>query len=314
MTDGRTVLAVRVMGGLGNQLFQLAAALHLRDAIGVPVVLDRQFYAQEWDSMDPRHFEFDELPHGFTVIRGRGSASRLRALPRIVHRRLVTRGAPVILVDHAIGAAQAGDRSDPRTRAIAELAEHDPPRFQSAALARMSASSMRPLLEARIPTALLPEQDAPYVGVHCRLGDYLDPQWRSRLGAVDPTSLIALGRTLSRRHGDLPIRVFTDSPEILRHLCPTSAVGPYEISSARSSWDALAEMARSQAFVMSNSTLSWWAGFIATTYRDEDIEVLTPHPWRVTESFSDEFLHMADWTRYERTLLPDSADLSPFTG
>jgi hypothetical protein len=300
------------MGGLGNQLFQLAVAIHLRDVIGVPVVLDRQFYFHEFTMMDPRDFEISQLPHGFTVIRERGRSTRFRALPRALHRRLITRWARVDRIDNAIRAARETNAPDPRSRALAELAASEPPWFQSAFAPQANATAMRALLETRIPAAFVPERKAPYIGVHSRLGDYLNQHWQNDLGATDPASLIELGRQLSQKHGGLPIRVFTDSPEVFEHLCPESRVGPYEMSDAVSSWDALTGMARSHAFVMSNSTLSWWAAFIATTYRDEEVDILMPHPWHLKTRTRDELLRIPGWTRFERCLLPASADLSPF--
>ena len=89
-------------------------------------------------------------------------------------------------------------------------------------------------------------------------------------------------------------------------------MGPYEISDAVSSWDALTGMARSHAFVMANSTLSWWAAFITTFYRPAPIEVLVPFPWYQHPQRFDELLPLPEWTRYERSLLPDSAEFTPW--
>lgn len=313
MTDPRTVIALRFTGGLGNQLFELAAALHLRDVIGVPVVIDRLLYSRGYAFRDPRRFEVDELPHGFTLIRGRGRSSRMRALPRAIHRRIVTRGARVISLDQAAAEARATTPLDPGARALIELSEMYPPWFESASTALANAPRLRTLFEARIPKAFQPEPDAAYIGVHSRLGDYLDPEHRGRLGPTDPAQLLELGQELSERHGGLPIRVFTDSPALFAHRCPESTTGPYVLSDASTSWDVLEGMARSHAFVMSNSTLSWWAAFIATALRDEPAEVLMAHPWWVDAEGTrarEELLVIPGWTRYERRLLPDSIDLS----
>lgn len=315
MTERRTVISLRFTGGLGNQLFELAAALHLRDVIGVPVVIDRLLYSDGYAFRDPRRFEVDELPHGFTLIRGRGRTGRLRALPRALHRRLVTRGARVISLEEAAAEARASDRTDPSALALIELSEMYPPWFESAVTALANATRLRALLEARIPMAFEPERVSPYIGVHSRLGDYLDPAHRYRLGPTDPASLLEIGQRLSAEHGGLPIRVFTDSPALFRQLCPESSVGPYEISDATSSWDALAGMARSHSFVMSNSTLSWWAAFIASVHRDEPAEILMPTPWWVDAHDSEsreQLLCVPGWTRFERRILSDSVDLSAF--
>ena len=312
MSDRRTVISLRVLGGLGNQLFELAAALHLRDVIGLPVVLDRQFYLEEQTSMDHRELEIDQLPHGFTVIRGRGQSTRLRALPRALHQRVLTRGAPVRLYNEIVAEFRGATDPDATAKAVLELDDQQPPFFQSVLAPQTTAVQMRRLLETRIPLAFTPETESPYIGVHSRLGDYLNEEWRDTLGATDPATLLQLGRELSRKHGDLPIRVFTDSPEIFRSLWPEATMGPYELSTAISPWDVLTEMARSHAFVMSNSTLSWWGAFLATTSRESAVDVCIPYPWYTEPGPHDRLLMMPGWTRFERSVLPESIDLSGF--
>jgi hypothetical protein len=215
-------------------------------------------------------------------------------------------------IDDAIRKAAVGVNLDPISEFYAELAETNPPWFQSASAALSNTATLRSLLEHRIPTAFTRETVAPYIGVHSRLGDFLEKNVNGFIGATDPASLMERGRELSEKHGGLPIRVFTDSPEIFGRLCPESRVGPYELSAAISPWDALTEMARSHAFVMSNSTLSWWAAFIATTYRDEPTDVLMPQPWMSRPGTWDELLPLKEWTRFERSLLSESVDISEF--
>lgn len=262
--------------------------------------------------MDHRELEIDQLPHGFTVIRGRGQSSRLAALPRALHKRVLTRGAPVRLFNDRVAEFRGAADPDEIARAVLELDDQQPPFFQSALAPLTTATQMRRLLETRIPRAFTPETDSPYIGVHSRLGDYLNKQWRDSLGATCPVALLQLGRELSAKHGDLPIRVFTDSPEIFRSLCPEATMGPYELSNAVSPWDALTEMARSHAFVMSNSSLSWWAAFLATTSRDTAVDVLMPSPWYQEPGPHDRLLMMPGWTRFERALLAETTDLSGF--
>jgi len=312
MTDRSSVISVRISGGLGNQLFQLALAIHLRDVIGVPVVLDRQFYSQEQRLWDQRSFEIGALQHGFRVLRGRGQSTRLRAFPRLLKQRIITRGAKLERIDDVIRRAAVAVNRDPIAESYAALAEAEPPWFQYSGAALSNTATLRSVLERRIPTAFMRESVSPYIGVHSRLGDYLRKGVDDFLGATDPSSLMEHGRQLSQKHGGLPIRVFTDSPEIFGDLCPESRVGPYELSTAISSWDALTEMARSHAFVMSNSTLSWWAAFLVTAYRDEPTDVLIPYPWMAQPEPRDDLLLLPEWTRFERSLLSESVDISEF--
>ena len=217
----------------------------------------------------------------------------------------------MILFNDAVAEARATDDSTPPARALIELTQHEPPYWRSPNPPLSNQETLRSVLKSRIPLAFQPETDAPYFGVHSRLGDYLNDSWRDFLGPTDPSLLLELGRQLSQKHGGLPIRVFTDSPAVFQELCPELTTGQYEISDAVSSWDALTGMARSHAFVMSNITLSWWAAFIATTYRSDPVDVLMPFPWHVTPDRADDLLPLPEWTRYERRLLPASAASNP---
>jgi hypothetical protein len=154
---------------------------------------------------------------------------------------------------------------------------------------------------ARLPDAAAPAA-VPAVAVHMRLGDY----------ATDPLATRMMGLTHAGYFrdaiprvravvGDLPIRVFTDSPELCRTTYLDGLPGAIEMSSAEGPWDALREMSACAAIVMSNSTLSWWAAFVATVIERRPIPVVMPQPWFAEPTPADDLLWLPEWRRAPRT-------------
>ena len=302
----RPVLVVRVHGGLGNQLFEFAMALHLQEVLGERVVLDVTVYerasSQRVDEPTPRAFELAGFAHGLHTIQYRtGSLFAARTIRRRLHRALLLRGAGAVRLDALLRQPEelAARFTDPIVRGASG------PWFQSAAPALAVRHSLRERFALVAPRALEQERADPYVAVHCRLDDYLSERWSPELGVSDPQQLVALGHELSERHGGLPVKVFTDSPDLFARRWPPSLVGDHMIATETDAWEVLTGLARASALVMSNSTLSWWAAFTATPLAARDVEVLMPEPWLIEPSRRDQDLPVEGWSRFARRILED---------
>jgi hypothetical protein len=128
---------------------------------------------------------------------------------------------------------------------------------------------------------------------------------RRYFGVSDPTDLMARARERAHALGGLPVRVFTDSPDEFTRLVPGALGDGVALSAATDAWGVLAELSQSRAIVMANSSLSWWAAFIATMIRGDSVPVDMPRPWYAQESGADEVLPVAGWTPFARRLLVD---------
>jgi len=272
-------LAVRLVGGLGNQLFQVAAALHLRDIEGRPVVLDRGWYSSPAAREPWRRLEVRGATDGIRIVHGPWRLQQLGS-------RL---GTPFQVTE-----AHLSDD------ALARVSWHTlgvRGYFQFARIPAAVAPALRRAIGARIPEALDSAASDPYVAVHCRLGDYLsNTVVKDRFGVGNPAEMLARGQLMAATLGGLPVRVFTDSPNALAEMCPGVAGPGVEVSRAIEPWAVLAELARCSGMVMANSSLSWWAAFIATGLRGDAIEVQFPTPWYASASVADHLLLADGWT------------------
>ena len=93
-------------------------------------------------------------------------------------------------------------------------------------------------------------------------------------------------------YGELPLRVFTDSPEQVegefQGLPYAFEVAPN--TPELSPWETVASMARSRAIVMSNSSFSWWAAWLMRQ-RDPSVRVIAPRPWVADGASAHELLY-----------------------
>jgi hypothetical protein len=141
------------------------------------------------------------------------------------------------------------------------------------------------------------------IGIHVRLGDYVTSQTtQAHHGVTNAAYFAEAVAKLRERVGDLPIRVFTDSPEAFKSAYLEALAGDVEISEAAGSWDALNQISSCSAIVMSNSSFSWWAAFIATVLRGAPIPVVMPTPWYAADSAADKHLSVDGWQQMRRLI------------
>ena len=107
-----------------------------------------------------------------------------------------------------------------------------------------------------------------YQAVHVRRGDFAD--YADSYGLISPEFY---ERNIDR---NLPIVLCTDSIEdsmdVIASIDPEIVLGPSESNA----WQVLRIMAQAEHVVLSNSTLSWWGGFLAAK---KGGRVIQPQPF-----------------------------------
>jgi hypothetical protein len=138
------------------------------------------------------------------------------------------------------------------------------------------------------------------IGVHVRLGDYVsDPLATGMMGLTSPAYYADAVADLRSELGALPVRVFTDSPGLVTDVL-AGVPGPLDVARVADSWSALRALSSCAAIVLSNSTFSWWAAFVATELDGRAVPVVMPEPWFAEPSPADELLWVPGWRRRER--------------
>ncbi|HMN95811.1 MAG TPA: alpha-1,2-fucosyltransferase [Phycisphaerales bacterium] len=304
MTDGRAAaprceVVVRLLGGLGNQLFQYAAGRAVAESTGGRLLLDAALLgAPASAGTAQRRFALERL--GLTAIddaiaepaaaTGHTLAERVlttrglwRAM-RLLRRSRLRIGSTLGCFDRMDGAPPAPIPADVRRvvltgywqsrRCFAPIE----PALRTELLARFGAAASEPGA-ARAAEATRREgsrgaasapaapssEEAATAALHVRRGDYLDP----RVARVHPPLPAHYYRdallAIAARRPISKARLFSDDPA--RAQAELEAVGipvPVEAGSAAGSGalDDLVAMSRCGALVTANSSLSWWAAWL----------------------------------------------------
>ena len=129
------------------------------------------------------------------------------------------------------------------------------------------------------------------VVVHVRLGDYIN---NPAMGILGCTYYEKAFEFVSQRVLN-PMWVFTDSEEIVRGYLPNSYLERLEIVNSQdlSPGELLTCMRKGAFYVISNSTLAWWAAYLRD---NSEAPVIGPEQWFNSVVYSEELLPQ-DWIR-----------------
>lgn len=257
------ILRLQIKGGLGNQLFQYFAGLYLAQVSNRKFQIDVSWYLNQpisTSNLYPRVFELEKFN-----------------LPEEVESVIDTSFQSSVFMDRVT-------RRVPRQFGLklGSVFELRPDEFSKRSILRingywLSQNYLPPrneLLEFLIGNLKQPSnqylelvRESELVGplaIHVRLGDYLNfPEIFPVLGLDYYARSVAV---LKQSKGvDQPIWLFSDEPEkafnLLEGKLPISKViGPRDLPSSP---EVLALLSMSSAIICSNSTFSWWAGFLS---------------------------------------------------
>ena len=308
-------VTIAVTGGLGNQLFQFAAALAVAEASGREV---RLCY---------RMFDRPAARRAFLAAR-----RWMRGLWRDADGRyrldaMVRRPELLQVQDLARETSREEDRRDGLDRARLKRAFKDPEsRIQGCAVLRTSADVrhaaadpgsidgglvpliagfvqgdefVAPRLEVLRGSIRLPT-DSPYVrrwtararsrptvGVHVRRGDYTKKAFEGMFPLLQPEWYVHAAAAVRERHGDVGFLVVTDDPAWAR--ANLRLPGPVEIASGEhpaSPQEDLAVFAACAHHVVANSTFSWWGARLSRSGGT----VVAPTRWFMERELEPGFL------------------------
>ena len=277
---------VRLTGGLGNQLFQMTAALYLQKTTGSRVWCDTSWYDV---ANGHRTLEVASILREDEVCRIPATLARAVYWRR---NRRVRRWTLLAVYERV----PDDDLLERRPRRPALLDGF----FQRARYPM----AMQDELRTRLTPALEPMGTDETIGVHVRLGDYASSTYvRGRLGLTAP-SYFAEGIAAARAAvGSMPVRVWTDSPDLVEGFLGDAMPRNAEVAKGDDAWTALREMSRCRALVMSNSTLSWWAAFIASVLEPREMYVVMPRPWWAMPTSADVELVVPGWHQIGREIV-----------
>lgn len=245
--DEQQPVAVRLTGGVGNQLFGFACA-----------------YAQARRLQTWLQLEADAIA---------GDSSRPLGLLPLVDDQRVRLGDRVSDLDF-VELGFTFDRRVEEIRAGTRLIGW----FQSWRYFEQYRDEIRERIRAVELQSATPVNGpvGPHIAVQVRRGDYLRPRVRKFHGICSDQYFLEGVRWIREQLGSLPAIVYTDDLDFGGELvagmegATVDVPGPDE-----SALSVLLRMSHASAFVISNSSFGWWGAWLAENPR----VVIAPDPW-----------------------------------
>jgi hypothetical protein len=275
------VTSVRLIGGLGNQLFQVAAGLAIELKLGVSPKFDASWFAEKPTADTGRSLEVQHLV----------SSKSLRSYPRVLTRLAYSTRNPLLV-------RERGPEHD--VIASAELDRHSwlDGYYQFSKYPTLVADDLVPRIKRHMDS-LQPVSSMRDLAVHVRLGDYYEnPVTRAHHGLLEPSYFARALQCINADEFER-VLVFTDSPAVLMREYATVLPSSVVIAKTGGAWETLAAIAKCGGIVTSNSSLSWWAAFVACYY-SHGIPVVLPAPWLGTPGPADSNLSHPGWKTLAR--------------
>lgn len=245
--DEQAPVAVRLTGGVGNQLFGFACA-----------------YAQARRLHTWLQLETDAVV---------GDPTRpLGLLPLVDDRqvRLGDRASDLDFVELGFTYDRRVEEIRPGTRLIGWFQSwryFD--RYRDEIRDRIRASEQHADVRNRAPVE-------PHIALQVRRGDYLRPRVRQYHGICSDRYYLDGVREIRAQLGSLPAIVYTDDLDFGRHLVDGIEGAALDVPDPQEpALSVLLRMSRASAYVISNSSFGWWGAWLA----EHPQTVIAPDPW-----------------------------------
>ena len=284
MARSRDQLTAELQGGVGNQLFVLAAGLAQALRLGVPLQLETGRLNLTSSRHVRRELEISTLlPHLDYPV----------SLIQTPHTAVSALGRQIVL-------RLPGGRylREPRLDYWPEVEQALPGQilsgyFQSPSYFTHGAEAkMRGALTAL--SAELGVASSDQVFMHMRRGDYLLTRHQGYHGLASLDYFDRAARLVRHVQPQSRFRVFSDSPELI----PAEFLNYWDAELDReqnelSPLHALLLLASNSGLIMSNSSFSWWAAWLANQ-RHPDATFIAPRPW-LANGYSAHTLLTPNW-------------------
>lgn len=263
-------LTFRLQGGLGNQLFQLAAGLEATARLGV----DLELSVNSFTELNPRTYSLSPLESlGFTVVDNPEPANFREE--HFYFSPSIWSVKPGSIVE---GFFQSWKYFGPQKENLVGLIrEHFSP---------------GEVLWSPSGWTSVGELSGGYIGLQVRRGDYLFAATREFHGLVSFEYFISAASELRSKLGGLPVVIFSDSVEAGVELTKLIECSYVHIpgNSENSDLISMATIANAAGLAISNSSFGWWSA-----YSSRAVPVIVPTPWILGTEYRASDLFLPEW-------------------
>ncbi len=268
-------------GGLGNQMFQLAAGIAKSKYLNLDLILDLSFLSInqfETDSFTPREFELMIFPkvRQFKIsnnINGRNREINNKNFnsPFFFERVF---GFNFVLNDYFQSESFFFDYREK----IKELFQFDIHNFPEDSLAILTKIKFHKL-----------------ISIHMRKGDFLKPKINSIHGVVGLDFYLKAIDYFKQRFINPKFILFSDDPDLAE-----SELKPYlsdlfvvKNTPKNNSWFEMYLMSQCYGNIIANSTFSWWGAYL----NQNQNTIIAPKKWFVNQDLNEQYSNLIpkDW-------------------
>lgn len=280
MADSSSVVVARLIGGLGNQMFQYAAGRAIAEKYGVPLLLD----VSGFQNYELRRYELD----GFAISSSIASEEQLAAFPPVPNKK----GLWAALQKRLIGTLSRSILREARYTYDSRIETVQPPvlldgYWQSERYFAQIATILR--REFTIKAGLLNPANIEMLGeiekaggqavsLHVRRGDYVsNPQTAQYHGICTADYYLVAAARIAQHVENPHFFVFSDDPAWvqanLKLLHMTTLV---QVNDADNGLLDMALMRACRHHIIANSSFSWWGAWLNDS---PDKIVIGPARW-----------------------------------
>lgn len=277
-------ITVKMLGGLGNQLFILAAGLEQARRLGCPLYLDISDYNQ----INDRKFELSslDLPNVF-----------IKDVETTNNRFISTKITNKILRQNVYHSNS--DKFDPeifKVKPGATLIGY----FQLPEYSQNAAKEIAIQLADGLP------QNS--INVHVRRGDYTQVRNSESYGLLTNEYFLKAIEIAKSQIQTEVIQFFSDSPNEIVDLVTKAGGLLKKPSESSTALESLISLSKCQSLILSNSSFSWWAARIACE-REIETCIISPKPWFKGASISAGNIALKSWIELPANFTRDFSNL-----
>jgi hypothetical protein len=267
---------IRIIGGLGNQMFQYAFGMRLAE-LG---------YSVKYDTSQLRDYKLHngfELERVFGLTLEQASARELRLFNPYYNRLLEKLHKKLLFIFGKYlleGTNFSWNRLKKNRTAYLDgywqslecIPENESALFKSFAFNKDNQSREQVLLQEAIA-------NCDSVSVHVRLGDYLDPENQRLFGNICTAGYYRQAmEEMEKKLANPVYYVFSDSPEKAKDLLASRfPVHFIQQNQGADSYKDMLLMSLCRHNIIANSSFSWWAAFLN---KNPGKIVIAPKHWR----------------------------------
>ena len=288
MDDIKHTVYVRLLGGLGNQLFQYAMGRALADARQVELVLDPRFILRKGCISGLAIDEFAIRARYLTHTEAAYFKEPIWKLSRALRRQINPWLGYYHETVHSFDAEALGQSHGVMLSGF----------WQSERYFANHGHQLRTdlVLKSQMPSAAvkLATQMAsgPSLAMHVRRGDYLtDPKALVKHGVTSAHYYQTALQLVIEKLGDVDLYVFSDDPDWVRTNIQHPKiifVSDFGFSAEQDLW----LISACQHQIIANSSFSWWGAYL-NDYASKII--VAPQPWFDAKHMAQQDIIPADW-------------------